>query len=38
MRQAGVDHFIQKPYALDEMAKTIQGLIETAEGLCERDP
>jgi DNA-binding response OmpR family regulator len=30
MREAGVEHFTQKPYMLHEVVKTIQSLIETA--------
>jgi two-component system cell cycle sensor histidine kinase/response regulator CckA len=30
MQQAGAEHFIQKPYMLDQVAETIQSLIETA--------
>ncbi len=30
MQQAGVEHFIQKPYMLDQVVETIQSLIETA--------
>jgi FixJ family two-component response regulator len=29
MQQAGVQHFIEKPYMLDQLVETIQGLIET---------
>jgi len=30
MQQAGVEHFIDKPYMLDQLVETIQSLIETA--------
>ena len=30
MREAGVEHFIQKPYRLDKLVETIQSLIGTA--------
>ena len=30
MQQAGVQHFIDKPYMLDQLVETIQSLIETA--------
>ena len=30
MQQAGVEHFIDKPYMLDQVLETIQTLIETA--------
>lgn len=30
MQQAGVEHFIDKPYMLDHVLETIQSLIETA--------
>ena len=30
MQQAGVEHFIDKPYMLDQVLETIQGLIKTA--------
>ena len=30
MREAGVEHFIQKPYMLDKLVETIQSLIGTA--------
>ena len=36
MQRAGVEHFIEKPYMLDDVVKTIQNIIELAEALSER--
>jgi len=36
MQRAGVEHFIEKPYMLDDVCKTIQNIIDRREALSER--